>query len=147
MVKGTSSGGRQWVSLQTMNSTIPSTVTCGLLKRIFCENFTSFLCQAICILKLGSKAPTALGLSVTPPTGAKPAPSNLKDVGIGPPSSINCEYTCHPRSIVADMTRVASFSLSSCASNDQSTGSYICALANKRKESKANKNRLFFMIA
>src|SRR5690606_12716796 len=90
-VKGTSSGGKQCVSLQTINSSIPCTVTLGCSNFIFCENLTRSLCHAICILKLGSNALTALGLSVTPPTFLKPLPSNLKEVGIGPPSSINCE--------------------------------------------------------
>ena len=61
-------GGKHLLLLQTMYSNTPFKVNLSLVVLIFWVKVTWVSCQAIFIPKLGSKAITALGLSLTFPS-------------------------------------------------------------------------------
>ena len=90
--KSTGLGGVQFLSLHAMDSTTPLILNALLdVNLIFCLNSAVFSKYFNFISKLESKTSSPLG-SVTLPAKVKLLSGvNVKVVGIGPPSGINCE--------------------------------------------------------
>ena len=97
--------------------------------------------------KSSSKALCTLPRAVSLPTGSTPfCSSKLMVAGVGPPSGMSVEYTCHPGSIFPVKTISNSESESLFCATENFTGSCIWAKSGKAMTHNNNKDVIFFIL-
>ena len=97
--------------------------------------------------KSSSKALCTLPRAVSLPTGSTPfCSSKLMVAGVGPPSGMSVEYTCHPGSILPVKTISNSESESLFCATENFTGSWNWANNGKAMTHNNNKDVIFFIL-